>query len=108
MRVIDTLTVLCKLGNLFLLAGILVKHGSSADEIVSSMESLIPRGRIYFYVDTLELLNRGGRIGGANAILGELLQVKTILQVKDSQVEPFEQVRTRKRALNRLVKVVTE
>jgi len=107
-RVIDTLTVSCNLGTLVLLADDLAKQGSSADEIVSCLERMIPRGRIYFYVDTLEFLARGGRIGGAKAMLGELLQVKPILQVKDGQVEPFEQVRTRKRALNRLVEVVTE
>jgi DegV family protein with EDD domain len=68
----------------------------------------IPRGRLYFLVDTLEYLQKGGRIGGAKALLGELLQVKPILTVRDGQVEPFEQQRTKKRALARLMEIVEE
>jgi fatty acid-binding protein DegV len=69
---------------------------------------MIPRGRLYFVVDTLEYLAKGGRIGGAKKLLAELLEIKPILQVKQGQVEPFEQHRTKKRALARLVEVVTE
>jgi DegV family protein with EDD domain len=59
-------------------------------------------------VDTLEYLARGGRIGGAKRLLAELLDIKPILQVKEGQVEAFEQQRTKKRALRRLVEVVLE
>ncbi len=69
---------------------------------------MIPCGRLYFVVDTLEYLARGGRIGGAKKLLAELLEIKPILQVKDGQVEPFEQQRTKKRALARLVEVAAE
>ena len=69
---------------------------------------MIPCGRLYFVVDTLEYLARGGRIGGAKKLLAELLEIKPILQVKNGQVEPFEQQRTRKRALARLVEVTAE
>jgi DegV family protein with EDD domain len=69
---------------------------------------MIPHGRLYFVVDTLEYLAKGGRIGGAKKLLAELLEIKPILQIKDGQVEPFEQHRTKKRALARLVEVVTE
>jgi DegV family protein with EDD domain len=59
-------------------------------------------------VDTLEYLAKGGRIGGAKKLLAELLEIKPILQVRDGQVESFEQQRTKKRALARLVEVVRE
>lgn len=59
-------------------------------------------------VDTLEYLAKGGRIGGAKRLLAELLEIKPILQVKEGQVEPFEQQRTKKRALARLVEVTAE
>ncbi len=72
------------------------------------LNEMIPRGRIYFLVDTLEYLQKGGRIGGAKALVGELLQVKPILTIRDGQVEPFEQPRTKKRALARLVEIVKE
>ena len=107
-RVVDTLTISCNLGSLVLLADDLAKAGAEADEIVKKLNDMIPRGRIYFLVDTLEYLAKGGRIGGAKKLLAELLEIKPILQIKDGQVESFEQQRTKKRALARLVEVVTE
>ncbi len=107
-RVVDTLTISCNLGSLVLVADDMAKAGKSADEIVAKLNDMIPRGRIYFLVDTLEYLAKGGRIGGAKRLLAELLEIKPILQVKDGQVEPFEQQRTKKRALARLVEVVVE
>jgi DegV family protein with EDD domain len=107
-RVVDTQTVSCNLGSLVLVADDMGKAGKSADEIVARLNDLIPRGRIYFLVDTLEYLAKGGRIGGAKKLLAELLEIKPILQVKNGQVEAFEQQRTKKRALARLVEVVTE
>ena len=107
-QVVDTQTVSCNLGSLVLVADDLAKAGKSAEEIVSKLNDMVPRGRIYFLVDTLEYLAKGGRIGGAKKLLAELLEIKPILQVKDGQVESFEQQRTKKRALARLVEVVTE
>lgn len=107
-RVIDTQTISCNLGSLVLVADDMRKAGCSADEIVAKLNYLIPRGRLYFVVDTLEYLAKGGRIGGAKKLLAELLEIKPILQVKEGQIESFEQQRTKKRALARLVEVVTE
>ncbi len=107
-RIVDTLTISCNLGSLVLLADNMAKVGKSADEIVSTLNEMIPRGRIYFLVDTLEYLAKGGRIGGAKRLVAELLEVRPILQVKDGQVESFEQQRTKKRALARLVEIATE
>jgi DegV family protein with EDD domain len=107
-RVVDTQTVSGNLGSLVLIADDMAKAGKSADEIVAKLNELIPRGRLYFVVDTLEYLAKGGRIGGAKKLAAELLSIKPILQVKDGQVEPFEQQRTKKRALARLAEVVGE
>lgn len=107
-RVVDTLTISCNLGSMVLVADDMAKAGKPADEIVAKLNDMIPRGRIYFLVDTLEYLAKGGRIGGAKKLLAELLEIKPILQIRDGQVEPFEQQRTKKRALARLVEVVTE
>jgi DegV family protein with EDD domain len=107
-RVIDTQTISCNLGSLVLLADEMAKAGKSPDEIVTKLTNLAPCGRLYFVVDTLEYLAKGGRIGGAKKLLAELLEIKPILQVKDGQVEPFEQQRTKKRALARLVDVAAE
>ena len=107
-RVVDTQTVSCNLGSLVLVADDMAKAGKSTDEIVAKLHDMIPRGRIYFLVDTLEYLAKGGRIGGAKKLLAKLLEIKPILQVKDGQVEAFEQQRTKRRALARLVEVVVE
>src|SRR5512143_3605328 len=96
-RIIDTLTVSCNLGTLVLLADDMAKAGKSVEQIEAAIAEWIPRQRLYFVVDTLEYLAKGGRIGGAKALVGELLQVKPILQIRDGQAQPYEQQRTRKR-----------
>lgn len=107
-HVVDSLTISCNLGSMVLVADDMAKAGKSADEIVAKLKAMIPCGRIYFLVDTLEYLAKGGRIGGAKRLLAELLEIKPILQIKNGQVESFEQQRTKKRALARLVEVVAE
>ncbi len=107
-RIVDSQTVSCNLGSLVLLADDLAKAGKSADEIVAKLNDMIPRGRIYFLVATLEYLAKGGRIGGAKKLLAELLEIKPILTIRAGQVESFEQQRTHKRALARLEEVVRE
>jgi len=107
-RVIDTLTVSCNLGSMVLAADDMAKAGASAGEIEARLCEMIPRGRIFFVVDTLEYLAKGGRIGGAKRLLAELLEIKPILTIREGQVEPFEQQRTKRRALARLAEVVAE
>jgi DegV family protein with EDD domain len=107
-RVVDSLTVAGNLASLVLMADAWAKSGLDADVIVNRLNDWIVRGRIYFLVNTLEYLQKGGRIGGAKALLGELLQVKPILCLRDGQVEPFEQQRTKKRALARLLEIVED
>jgi len=98
-RVIDSQTVSCNLGSMVLVADKMAKEGNSVDEIEAKIRGLIPRGRIFFVVDTLEYLAKGGRIGGAKKLLAELLEIKPILNIREGQVEPFEQQRTKRRAL---------
>jgi len=66
------------------------------------------RARVYFLVDTLEYLARGGRIGGAARLLGSVLQIKPILSLQGGKVEPYEKERTHKRAVGRLKEIVME
>jgi DegV family protein with EDD domain len=67
---------------------------------------MMARGKIYFLVATLEYLQRGGRIGGAQALLGSLLQIKPILTFVDGRVDQFEKERTHRQALLRLKELV--
>jgi DegV family protein with EDD domain len=105
-RVVDTRTIAAPLATAVLLAARWAREGVDADTIVARVQDLLARQRVYFLVDTLEYLHRGGRIGGAQALLGGLLQVKPILTLRDGRVEPFEQQRTQKRALARLRELV--
>ena len=104
-RVVDTQTIAGNLASLVLMAHEWAQAGNTADDIVNSLNRWIPRGQIYFLVDTLEYLQKGGRIGGAKALLGEMLQIKPILCLQNGQVEPFEQQRTKRRALARLLEL---
>ena len=106
--VVDSQTIAGNLASLVLLANGWARAGANAETIVSRLNEWIPRGRIYFLVDTLEYLQKGGRIGGAKALLGEILQFKPILCVKGGEVAPFEQQRTKRRALARLLEIVEE
>jgi DegV family protein with EDD domain len=106
--VVDSLSIAGNLASLVLLAKEWASQGVAAAEIVRRLNKWIPRGQIFFLVDTLEYLQKGGRIGGAKALLGEILQIKPILCLKAGQVEPFEQQRTKRRAVARLLDVVEE
>jgi DegV family protein with EDD domain len=105
-RIIDTRTIAGPLASMVLAAGQQAKAGASADQIEALVLEMMPRARIYFLVDTLEFLQRGGRIGGASALLGTILQIKPILTFKDGHVDQFEKERTKKRALARIRELV--
>jgi len=98
-RVIDTRTVASPLATMVRLAAEWAAAGEDADTIEARLRDLIPRSRIYFLVATLEYLARGGRIGGASALLGSVLQIKPILTLHDGRVDQYARVRTHKRAL---------
>lgn len=105
-RIIDSLSVSGNLAHLVMAAAEWVESGVSADEIVNHINAMIPRGRLYFLVATLEYLQKGGRIGGASALLGTALQIKPILELKNGRVEALERVRTHTRAVERLKELV--
>lgn len=107
-RVIDTRTVSSPLGTMVNFAAEWADQGVDPDTIVARLNSLIVRCKVYFMVATLEYLARGGRIGGAAALLGGMLQVKPILAIHDGKVDQYERERTYKRALARLKEIVIE
>lgn len=105
-RIIDTRTIAANLAAMVIDAVEWAENGIEADEIVRRIQAMIPCGRIYFLVATLDYLRRGGRIGGAAALVASTLQVKPILEIKDGRVEALERVRTHHRALERLEQLV--
>ncbi len=83
------------------------REGGDIDRIRAAVDSTIRRIRIYFLLDTLEYVRRGGRIGRARAFLGTMLRVKPLLSLRDGEVHPRERVRTKARALERLFQIAT-
>lgn len=103
-RIVDSRTVSVGLGRLVIEAARLVKDGP--DELVKTLDDLIKRVRVIFYVGTLEYLRKGGRIGTARALLGTLLSLKLILQVKDGLVQPLAKVRKKTKLFRKMVETV--
>lgn len=107
-RIIDTGIVASPLGTLVTLAAQWAVQGLDADRITAQVENLARCCKVYFLVATLEYLARGGRIGGAAALLGSVLQIKPILTLRDGRVEPYERERTQRRAVMRLKEIICE
>ncbi len=107
-RIIDTKVVASPLATMVTLAAQWAQEGLSADVIIDNLNQLIQDCHLYFLVDTLEYMAKGGRIGNASALLGSVLQIKPILMFKNGQVDVFEKERTHKRALERLENIVVE
>ena len=101
-EVIDSATAAGGLGMMVLAAAKAAAEGASAPEIVDRVAEARKELKIWFAMDTLEFLKRGGRIGAASAWIGSTLKVKPILTVED-ELTPIERVRTSGRAFERMV-----
>lgn len=107
-EVIDSESAAMATGFTVLAAARAAEAGGSFDQVVQAARSTIPHTGVMFTVETLEYLRRGGRIGGAAAFVGGLLNLKPILYVRDGVIEPLERVRTKRKALDRILEVIAE
>lgn len=107
-EVVDTLAVTAGTGLLALHAAERAAAGGGAVEIGDELRAMAPRVHLYGVIDTLEYLRRGGRIGGAAALLGTMLKVKPVIGLEAGVVEPVDRVRTRAKALEHLVGLVKQ
>lgn len=105
---IDSTQVSMGMGWLVIIAARAARQGKNLAEILALVKDTIPRLRLIAMLDTLEYVQKGGRIGRGAALLGTLLSMKPIVQLLDSELLPVENVRTRRRALQRLAEIVTE
>ena len=101
-RVIDSRSITGGLGTMVITAAEAAADGADADAIVALVEAMIPRTDVYGALNTLDNLKKGGRIGGAQAMLGSLLSVKPLIRIVDGAVEEAGKPRTRKRELETL------
>jgi DegV family protein with EDD domain len=86
----------------------LAAGGAPVREIADAVRLTCAGASVMFYVDTLEYLRRGGRIGKAGALLGSALSIKPILGLRDGHIVPLERVRTSSRAIARLEELAVE
>jgi len=100
--VVDSMSLAMAVGFAALTGAGLARSGAAPQEVVASVRRRTAAATTYFYVDSLEYLRRGGRIGPAAAMLGSALAVKPLLTVANGEIRPCERVRTESKALSRL------
>lgn len=104
-EIIDSQLASVGLGAVVFAAAQVAKNDGTCDEVLAEVQGAMPRTRVYFLLDTLEYLQKGGRIGKASAFLGSLLSIKPILTVSNGEAHPFERPRTRQKGMQRLEEI---
>jgi DegV family protein with EDD domain len=107
-HVVDSRSITWGLGTQVLLAAEAAAGGAGPDEVVALVEDLVRRTHVLGALDTLDNLKKGGRIGGAQALLGSLLSIKPILDLSSGETEEAGRARTRRKALETLRDRVVE
>jgi len=107
-EIIDSQTTIMAMGFQVLAAAHAAAEGASLAECRERAELARQKSGIFFVVDTLEFLHRGGRIGGAQRFLGTALNMKPILYIHEGKVASLERVRTKSKATERLIELVAE
>jgi DegV family protein with EDD domain len=107
-EVVDSLTISAGMSRAVLLAAREAREGLSLEEIKAHVLDELARTTILAVLDTLEYVRRGGRIGGASAMLGNMLSVKPIISLKEGAVVPVERPRTRSKAFARIAQLITD
>ena len=107
-RIVDSLGISMGQGFTVLAAARAAAEGKSADEVVAAAEDMRERIHFLFAVDTLEYLHRGGRIGGAKRWMGTALRIKPLLHFENGMIEPLTQIRTKRKALAKMLDIAEE
>ena len=107
-RVLDSGSAAMGQGFVVIEAARAAAAGASLEEVVERAEEVAARVSILFTLDTYEYLHRGGRIGGAAALMGTLLQIKPVLHLPDGRIEVLARPRTKRRAIQRILKQIEE
>jgi DegV family protein with EDD domain len=106
--IVDSNTTAMAMGFHAMQAARAAQQGASLAECKKLAETAREHTGVLFVVDTLEFLRRGGRIGGAQALLGSALNIKPLLELRDGRIESVEKVRTKGKAIERMIDLVVE
>ena len=106
--IIDSQLASVALGLVVLQAAQVAETASSYQEVGDGVRLDLPRAHAFFLLDTLEYLQKGGRIGKARAFVGSLLSIRPILKLQDGEAHPVERLRNRERAVARMVELARE
>lgn len=107
-NVVDSQSVAMALGFQVLAVARALEDGASLKDAIALAEKSYQYTGVFFAVDTLEFLHRGGRIGGAQRFLGTMLNMKPILAIQDGRVEGIERIRTKAKAQDRVLELTVE
>ncbi|HRJ56285.1 MAG TPA: DegV family protein [Anaerolineales bacterium] len=106
--IVDSKSTAMALGFQVLSTARMLEAGASLQEGIAYAEKAHEKTGVFFAVDTLEFLHRGGRIGGAQRFIGSALNLKPILAVKDGKVEGVDRIRTKTKAHDRILELISE
>jgi DegV family protein with EDD domain len=104
-RVVDSRSTSMGLGLAVLAAAEAATAGKSIDEVETAAREVCSNVKVLFVVDTLEYLHKGGRIGGASRFLGTALGLKPLLHLNDGRVDALEKIRTKRKAIDRMLEL---
>ncbi len=107
-RVVDSRLTTMALGFSALAAARAAANGMTLDEVEHTARSAAAASRVLFVVDTLEYLHRGGRIGGASKLFGTALSIKPLLHLNEGRVDALEKVRTKSKAVDRMLELTAQ
>jgi DegV family protein with EDD domain len=107
-QIIDSFSTGMAMGFQVLEAAKLAQSGAALADCMKVAEKARDNSGVYFVVDTLEFLRRGGRIGGAQALLGSALNIKPLLEIRDGRIESVEKIRTKGKAISRMIDLIVE
>lgn len=105
-EIVDSRSASLGLGLLVVAAARMAAEGHDYKDIAAHIRTLVPRMRVIFVVDTLEYLHKGGRIGGAQRLVGSMLSIKPVLHLEGGKIEPLASIRTKTKAIQYMIDLV--
>ena len=107
-HIVDSRLVSIAAGMFAIAAAEAAQAGQTCVQILRRLDQMVDSALLFFIVDTLEYLQKGGRIGGAAALLGMALSIKPLLFFENGRIEPLEKIRTKKKAVRRMIELMVE